>query len=90
MKKIPSVDLTEFLSDDVRTKQKFVNEIGKAYEEIGFVALRGHFLDDNLIEKLYTEIKQFFDLPTDTKSKYEIEGAGGQRGYTSFGKEKAN
>jgi isopenicillin N synthase-like dioxygenase len=89
MKKIPSVDLSDFLSDHHQTKQKFVNEIGKAYEDIGFVALKGHFLDDELIGNLYSEIQKFFELPTKTKSKYEIEGSGGQRGYTSFGKETA-
>jgi isopenicillin N synthase-like dioxygenase len=45
MDKIPSVDLRDFLSDNQERKQKFVNEIGKAYEEIGFVALKGNFLD---------------------------------------------
>ncbi len=89
MKAIPSVDLSDFLSDDNNRKQQFVNQIGKAYEEIGFVALKGHFLNDELITSLYQEIKNFFELPLDTKKKYEIEGIGGQRGYTSFGKEHA-
>lgn len=53
MQNIPSVDLRDSLSDDPARKQKFVNEIGKAYEEIGFVALKGHFLDDKLVERLY-------------------------------------
>src|SRR5690606_31387373 len=86
---IPSVNLEEFLSDDQKQKQKFIAEIGKAYEDIGFVALKGHFLSDELVEKLYSEVKKFFDLPVDVKAKYEIEGIGGQRGYTSFGKEHA-
>ncbi|WP_338410102.1 2-oxoglutarate and iron-dependent oxygenase domain-containing protein [uncultured Flavobacterium sp.] len=89
MQKIPSVDLRDFLSDDLARKQKFVNEIGKAYEEIGFVALKGHFLDDELVENLYGEIRDFFNLPVDIKSAYEIPGIGGQRGYVSFGKEHA-
>ena len=89
MKNIPSVDLSDFLSGDPERKQKFVNEIGKAYEEIGFVALKGHFLSDELVANLYDEIKKFFSLPIDTKRKYEIEGIGGQRGYVSFGKESA-
>lgn len=89
MKTIPSVDLSDFLSGDENRKQKFVNEIGKAYEEIGFVALSGHFLSEELIKDLYTEIKNFFNLPDDVKRGYEIEGIGGQRGYTSFGKEHA-
>ena len=89
MDKIPSVDLRDFLSDNPERKQKFVNEIGKAYEEIGFVALKGHFLDDQLVEQLYGEVKTFFELPIETKKQYEIEGIGGQRGYVGFGKETA-
>jgi isopenicillin N synthase-like dioxygenase len=89
MQNIPSVDLSDFLSDDPSRKQKFVNEIGKAYEEIGFVALKGHFLNENLVGNLYKEIKNFFNLPIETKRSYEIEGIGGQRGYVSFGKESA-
>ncbi|MFN3020395.1 isopenicillin N synthase family dioxygenase [Chryseobacterium sp. TY3] len=89
MQNIPSVDLRDFLSDDPVRKQKFVNEIGKAYEDIGFVALKGHFLDDQLVEDLYSEVRNFFNLPLETKAKYEIPGIGGQRGYVSFGKESA-
>ena len=29
-------------------KQQFINDIGNAYENIGFVALKGHFLEDIL------------------------------------------
>jgi isopenicillin N synthase-like dioxygenase len=89
MNKIPSVNLEDFLSNDPIRKQKFINEIGHAYETIGFVALKGHFLDDALVSNLYSEIKNFFDLPVETKEKYEIPGIGGQRGYVSFGKESA-
>jgi isopenicillin N synthase-like dioxygenase len=38
---------------------------------------------------LYQEVKSFFELPLETKLKYEIPGLAGQRGYTSFGKEHA-
>lgn len=86
---IPSVDLNDFISNDPARKQKFVNEIGKAYEDIGFVALKGHFLSDELVDKLYKNVKDFFALPVETKENYEIKGIGGQRGYTSFGKEHA-
>ena len=89
MQNIPSVDLRDFLSDDPVRKQKFVNEIGKAYEEIGFVALSGHFLENRLVDSLYKEVKNLFDLPLETKEKYVIPGIGGQRGYVSFGKESA-
>ncbi|WP_299362071.1 2-oxoglutarate and iron-dependent oxygenase domain-containing protein [Winogradskyella sp.] len=89
MDRIPSVDLKDFLSDDPKRKQKFIDEIGKAYQDIGFVALKGHFLEDDLVDKLYGEVKNFFNLPLEVKESYEIVGIGGQRGYVSFGKESA-
>ena len=89
MKRIPSVNLHDFLSDDPGRKKKFIREIGDAYETIGFVALKGHFLEEDLVERLYGEVKNFFDLPVAVKQKYEIPGIGGQRGYVSFGKESA-
>ena len=87
--KIPSVNLADFLSSDINKKNNFVESIGKAFEEIGFVALDGHFLDSNFNKKLYKEIRSFFDLPQEIKNKYEIPGISGQRGYVSFGKESA-
>lgn len=89
MSSIPSVNLQEFLSNDKDQKQKFIQEIGNAFENIGFVALSGHFLSDELVADLYEEIKVFFNQPQELKDSYEIEGIGGQRGYTSFGKEHA-
>ena len=87
--KIPSVNLADFLSSDINKKNNFVESIGKAFEEIGFVALDGHFLDSTFNKKLYKEIRSFFDLPQEIKNKYEIPGISGQRGYVSFGKESA-
>ena len=89
MSLVPSVNLSDFISGDDSRKEKFIREIGNAFEEIGFVALSGHFLSDTLVQKLYREIKEFFHLPQAVKDSYEIEGIGGQRGYTSFGKEHA-
>ena len=86
---IPSVNLADFLSSDINKKNNFIESIGKAFEEIGFVALDGHFLDSNFNKKLYKEIRSFFDLPQEIKNKYEIPGISGQRGYVSFGKESA-
>ena len=89
MKQIPSVNLRDFLSDDTNKRKDFIKHIGNAYENIGFVALEGHFLDKDLVDELYTQVRDFFSLPYETKSKYEIQGLAGQRGYTSFGKEHA-
>ena len=86
---IPSVDLAEFLSGDPIRKNAFVQELGKAYEEVGFVAVKNHGVPDELIADLYRYVQEFFSLPLEKKKNYEIAGLAGQRGYTSFGKEHA-
>ncbi len=89
MNKIPSLDLRDFLSEDPQLKTEFVQLIGKAFQEIGFCAVKGHLLSDELVERLYEQIKLFFDLPDEVKTKYEFPEYSGQRGYVSFGKESA-
>ncbi len=89
MRNIPKADLNEFLSGNSIRKAAFVKKIGTAFQEIGFLALKGHFLEDKLQNALYKQIHSFFKLSNKIKSSYEIKGGGGQRGYTGFGKEHA-
>lgn len=86
---IPVVNLADFTSGDPELKKSFVNQLGKAYEDVGFVAVKNHGISDDLIADLYKYVQQFFSLPLDAKKKYEVPGLAGQRGYTSFGKEHA-
>jgi isopenicillin N synthase-like dioxygenase len=86
---IPVVDLSDFLSGDPSRKQNFVEALGKAYEEVGFVAVKNHGIPDDLIADLYKYVQQFYKLPPETKLKYEKKELAGQRGYTSFGREHA-
>ncbi|MFY9464535.1 MAG: 2-oxoglutarate and iron-dependent oxygenase domain-containing protein [Sediminibacterium sp.] len=86
---IPIVDLAAFTSGSAAQKAAFVQELGKAYEEVGFVAVKNHGIPDQLIADQYAYVQQFFSLPLEKKLKYEIAGLAGQRGYTSFGREHA-
>ena len=86
---IPSVDLADFLSGDPVRKNDFVQKLGKAYEEVGFVAVKNHGVPDELIADLYRYVQEFFSLPLEHKRTFEIPELAGQRGYTSFGKEHA-
>src|SRR5688572_20960336 len=86
---IPVVDLALFTSSDIKLKKDFINGLGKAFEQVGFVAVKNHGVDEGLISSLYQNVQEFFSLPLEKKRKYEIEGLAGQRGYTSFGKEHA-
>lgn len=86
---IPVVDLAKFTQGNEQERTAFVAELGKAYEEVGFVAVKNHGIPDHLIDELYNYVKSFFSLPSDLKRGYEKPELAGQRGYTSFGKEHA-
>lgn len=86
---IPSLDLADFLSGDPVRKSKFVEELGLAYTNIGFVAIKNHGLTKELTENLYSVIKKFFALPDEVKNNYARPELAGQRGYTPKGKEHA-
>jgi isopenicillin N synthase-like dioxygenase len=57
MQHIPKADLNDFRSGDPQTKERFVQHIGSSFKEIGFLALRGHFLNAELQEELKANTK---------------------------------
>jgi isopenicillin N synthase-like dioxygenase len=89
MQSIPKLDLSHFVNGSIEQRNQFVNNLGDAYENIGFVAIRNHGIPAQVLTNLYREVKNFFDLPEDVKMKYDDSEGGGQRGYTGFGKEHA-
>jgi len=86
---IPSLDLADFRSGDPGRKARFVQQLGEAYQTIGFVALKNHGLNDAQTKRLYADVQAFFQLPDAAKQRYENPELAGQRGYISKGKEHA-
>lgn len=86
---IPSLDLDDFTSGDTTRKQQFVRELGAAFSNIGFVAIKGHGLSEERRQQLYRTIEDFFQLPEDIKAKYAHPELNYQRGYTGKRKETA-
>lgn len=86
---VPSLDLADFTSGDAKKKEKFVADLGSAFTNIGFVAIKNHGLSDDLRTKLYDTVQHFFSLPEAEKKKYEFPELFGQRGYIGKGKETA-
>lgn len=86
---IPSLDLYQFTQGDAEQRKQFVEDLGDAFHRIGFVAIKNHGLTDELTEKLYSVVKEFFALPEAVKRQYDHPELHGQRGYTSKGKEHA-
>jgi len=86
---IPVLDLHDFTQGEASKKHDFVQSLGDAYENIGFVAIKNHGLSEGLCSSLYQVVENFFRQDDSVKTKYEIDGLFGQRGYTGKGKEHA-
>lgn len=86
--RIPTLDLADFRARG-STAHAFVQQLGKAYETFGFVAVTNHLLSADLQERLYAAVQAFFELPEAQKLAYEVPDGAGQRGYTPKGREHA-
>ena len=70
---IPSLDLADFTSDDPVRKQKFVNDLGTAFNNIGFVAIKNHGLSDTFTTNLYDSVKAFFAEDEQIKDRMKFQ-----------------
>jgi isopenicillin N synthase-like dioxygenase len=86
---IPRLDLNTYVNGDAADRKRFSDDIGKAFNETGFVTITNHGLNKTLIDDLYKQVKALFGLSDSVKSTYEIPELAGQRGYTGKGKETA-
>lgn len=86
---IPRLDLNTYIQGNADERKRFSDEIGKAFNETGFVTITNHGLSKALIDKLYVQVKELFTLPEAAKLNYEKPELAGQRGYTGKSKETA-
>ena len=68
---IPCLDLGSYINGTEEERKKFSDELGRAFNDSGFVTITNHGLSQELIDKLYENIKAAFSLPVETKRKYE-------------------
>lgn len=86
---IPVVDRRQFADGDAADQARFVQALGEALVEYGFVAVDHHSVPAETVSAGFAALRELFALPEEAKRQYEDSSTGRQRGYTSFGKEKA-
>lgn len=62
---IPILDLA--LAQDPETKPQFLADLRHALMEVGFLYLKNVGIPDELFQRVITEGKAFFDIPTEEK-----------------------
>jgi isopenicillin N synthase-like dioxygenase len=84
MTSIPVIDLAPFLSGSPEGRAKVSAEIRKAGEEIGFFLVKGHGVDQALIDSTYLATTNFFRMPIEDKLAIRQPPGNKPRGYTPF------
>ncbi|MDP3152288.1 MAG: 2-oxoglutarate and iron-dependent oxygenase domain-containing protein [Archangium sp.] len=88
-RRIPQLDLSHYTRGTPQERDTFIHAWGDGLKEFGFVSIINHGVDSDLIARTYADAARLFALQSEVKQQYEVPGGGGQRGYTSFGKEHA-
>jgi isopenicillin N synthase-like dioxygenase len=79
---IPTIDLS-------LGPPKLADEVRLACEEVGFLTIVGHDIDEALIEQVAARSRAFFDLPDEEKERYRTPAvAPGLPVYRPLGAEK--
>ncbi len=86
---IKRVDYLDFVSGDVEKREKFIQDFGDSFSNMGFAIVANHGVSMDLKDNLYSAMRHFFSLSDADKKKYEDELIAGQRGYISKNKESA-
>ncbi|MGY0503924.1 isopenicillin N synthase family dioxygenase [Luteimonas sp. e5] len=90
MSRIPTLDIRRFNQPtSASDRAAFVDELAATYREWGFAGIRGHGIEDAVVDAAYDSFQAFFALPEADKRRYHLPGLGGARGYTPFGIETA-
>jgi isopenicillin N synthase-like dioxygenase len=85
---IPIVNISDYLAGDAAGKAVVAAEVGKAYENQGFLQITGHAITQDLQSRFLSHVAAFFALPTEEKLKLSAELSPCFRGYERVGGQK--
>lgn len=89
LRKVPTLSLGSYTRGTEAEKVKFIEQLFTGIKDYGFIVLKDHDVDPELLKKAYQVLEKFYALPEAKKRSYISEQGGGQRGYTAFGTENA-
>ena len=89
IRRVPELSLNSYIEGSVNDRNRFIDELFRGLKEYGFIVLKDHPIPDELLNKAYALIQEFFALPAEIKKSYALLDKGFQRGYTPFGQEHA-
>lgn len=86
---VPVVNYMELLSPDAAQRDRAIDTLGRALEDIGFFILANSPVSPEVHRRAYQTATNFFILPDATKRQYEPTHPESQGGFSRFGSEQA-
>jgi isopenicillin N synthase-like dioxygenase len=80
---IPLIDIGKFASADEQERARVVAGVRTALEDVGFLIIGGHGVEQSLIDRVTDASLAFFDRPDSEKMRFCPEKAG-SRGYNAM------
>ena len=74
---VPTLNVQDFSLGTPESRKRFVADLKTAYQNIGFVVIKGHNISHEQQKQAYAVIEKFFRLPVSEKLKYQVRGSGG-------------
>ena len=81
-KSLPIIDIQPFIDGSGRIN--VANQVIEACKGIGFLIIKGHEIEETVINDAFNASKSFFNLPQNIKGKWHSKVPSLQRGYHAF------
>ena len=79
---VPTIDIAPFLDGSARAA--VAARVARTFEEIEFLAVTGHGIPVQIVERAFERSRAFFDLPQERKDPRHPTVPSRQRGYHGF------
>lgn len=67
---VPAINLQRFTDGDAEQQQQLAREVDRACRDIGFLVIRNHGVDPDVLANARRAAREFFNLPHDRKVAY--------------------
>jgi isopenicillin N synthase-like dioxygenase len=74
---IPTLDISAYLAGEKGAREAVARQLGEITETVGFFYLKGHGVDQALVDRVFAQSRRFHGLPDEDKNKvpYVVNGS---------------
>ena len=84
---VPTIDLAPYFEGTPEGKAQVAKEVDRACKDIGFLVITNHGIPAELVDRVYSLSREFFNLPMAEKRKVDRPRPDMVRGYSAVAEE---